>query len=638
MPLPKRVVEPVHVARGTIPEDFPLPSELEAATNGTLANTVRQLSSLSRHAEDLFGELTREAHVLAARANSLQTRIDRLAVKVTQLDSNVEEVSLQDIHMRKAFKSSVVFDQQVVSRDTMPTAMLETYQTCDKPPPLDKLNSYREDGKDGLKFYTDANYFFDLWRQEMLKDTERMMHDRGKKPHRPRNEGGGGRHKKRVRQPHNTRERQRQLAVGHGEYIMPQNVHYRTPQQPDETLLTMGMVMSDPRPPRPNSIELRRSYPDQVEMVYSGNSGVYSPRHTQSPTESHYRSTYPVGYEESLYQQHYAQGQSVAGESYPTPNNHTPSRSNGTRATTQRPSQPPPAPPSTNNSSNSTPTVSSATNTPTRGRSMSAGRETLPPPPPPPVETVGSPPGMNGPLPSHLRSRSRSGSRSGSPLPVSTHSTPTPPSNHNTPHSHSLSRDNTPEPQQLPQTELPPPPPTPEQQQQQQQQTVPSPPAPLSAQQRPTSPPCNIPPPPPPPPPPPMTLPNGPLSPPPACGVPMSPPLVNGDVGKSPLKQIISTSPPKQSPPKTENPARNKLANPPAPAFDPRSDLLKAIRDGIKLRKVEKNEQKEVERVNALHDVASILARRVAVEFSDSDSASESEYDSEGWGEQETSA
>ncbi|KMQ95574.1 wiskott-aldrich syndrome protein family member 3 [Lasius niger] len=181
MPLPKRLVEPVHVARGTIPEDFPLPSELEAATNGTLANTIRQLSSLSRHAEDLFGELAREAHGLSDRANSLQARIDRLAVKVTQLDSNVEEVSLQDIHMRKAFKSSVVFDQQVVSRDTMPTAMLETYHQCDTPPPLDKLNVYREDGKDGLKFYTDPNYFFDLWSQEMLKDTEKKLHDRGKK-------------------------------------------------------------------------------------------------------------------------------------------------------------------------------------------------------------------------------------------------------------------------------------------------------------------------------------------------------------------------------------------------------------------------------------------------------------------------
>lgn len=59
---------------------------------------------------------------------------------------------------------------------------------------------------------------------------------------------------------------------------------------------------------------------------------------------------------------------------------------------------------------------------------------------------------------------------------------------------------------------------------------------------------------------------------------------------------------------------------------------------GIKLRKVEKIEQKEVERVNALNDVASILARRVAVEFSDSDSASESECDSEGWGEQDNAS
>jgi len=40
---------------------------------------------------------------------------------------------------------------------------------------------HREDGKDGMKFYTDPDYFFNLWRLEMLKDTEKMMHDRGKK-------------------------------------------------------------------------------------------------------------------------------------------------------------------------------------------------------------------------------------------------------------------------------------------------------------------------------------------------------------------------------------------------------------------------------------------------------------------------
>uniref|UniRef100_A0A1B0CVB7 WH2 domain-containing protein n=2 Tax=Lutzomyia longipalpis TaxID=7200 RepID=A0A1B0CVB7_LUTLO len=74
------------------------------------------------------------------------------------------------------------------------------------------------------------------------------------------------------------------------------------------------------------------------------------------------------------------------------------------------------------------------------------------------------------------------------------------------------------------------------------------------------------------------------------------------------------------------------------PIHDSRNDLMKAIRDGIKLRKVEKCEAKENERTTAFHDVASILARRVAIELSESES-SESDEDSEGWMEpNETSA
>jgi hypothetical protein len=41
-------------------------------------------------------------------------------------------------------------------------------------------------------------------------------------PHRPRGAEGGRQHKKRVRQPHNTRERQKQVAMGQGEYLMPE--------------------------------------------------------------------------------------------------------------------------------------------------------------------------------------------------------------------------------------------------------------------------------------------------------------------------------------------------------------------------------------------------------------------------------
>lgn len=59
---------------------------------------------------------------------------------------------------------------------------------------------------------------------------------------------------------------------------------------------------------------------------------------------------------------------------------------------------------------------------------------------------------------------------------------------------------------------------------------------------------------------------------------------------------------------------------------------------GISLRKVEKSELKENERNTVMLDVASILARRVAIELSESED-SDSEDDSEGWIEtNETSA
>ena len=52
-------------------------------------------------------------------------------------------VSLQDINMRKPFKSSVIKDQQAITITTRPQAIKDTYRNCNAPPPLDKLNPYR---------------------------------------------------------------------------------------------------------------------------------------------------------------------------------------------------------------------------------------------------------------------------------------------------------------------------------------------------------------------------------------------------------------------------------------------------------------------------------------------------------------
>ncbi|XP_029920133.1 actin-binding protein WASF2 [Myripristis murdjan] len=178
MPLVTRNIEPRHVCRQSIPTN--IRSELECVTNISLANIIRQLGSLSKYAEDVFGELFEQAGAFAIRVNTLGERVDRLQVKVTQLDPKEEEVSLQAITTRKAFRSNLTQDQQLFTRPSLPMPVQETYETCSQPPPLNNLSQYREDGKEALKFYTDPSYFFDLWKEKMLQDTKDIMKEKRK--------------------------------------------------------------------------------------------------------------------------------------------------------------------------------------------------------------------------------------------------------------------------------------------------------------------------------------------------------------------------------------------------------------------------------------------------------------------------
>ncbi|KAG5675140.1 hypothetical protein PVAND_005068 [Polypedilum vanderplanki] len=577
MPLPKRVIEPIFVAR-SVYERNELPGDLETVTNTTLTNIMRQLSSLARHSEDLFGELARETNNMADRANSLQGRIDRLSIKVTQLDSEAKDVSLKDIHKKKAFKSATQFDQDIFSRATMPTAMLETYQTCDKPPPLDKLNCYRDDGKDGLKFYTDPNYFFDLWRQDILQETERMKNDRYKQKHKPKSEsnassGGGKRgQNKRPRQPTNTREKQRQIAIGHGETLMPNNVIYRTPNSivnQQEVPVYSTTDYYDGRPNRPNSIELRRSYPEGSESGYA-------------PASPHYQQqmSYPQQMnDESAYNSAmYAQSQIESPYGAPG----TPSRGGKIR-----PTQPPPAPPSSG--SGGTPNVSNA-NTPTRGRSMSQGRDVLPPPPPIP-SNISSPQQVANGILRHP-GRTSMNTRGDSPQRTDLNN-------------HVMAQLNS-QITNIDINDLPPPPPVPQYH---------------------MSPSNNIAPPAPPIAPPPPALPNGNLS--------------NGITTNNKPANII-TPPPNHAGLLKEIETGISLRKVDPQQQNQRSynqgDLMKEIREGIKLRKVEQmRDDIRQQKQSNLHDVASILARRVAIELSDSESDSD-DSDEEWMEPNETSA
>ncbi|KFQ87388.1 Wiskott-Aldrich syndrome protein family member 3 [Phoenicopterus ruber ruber] len=500
MPLVKRNIEPRHLCRGALPEG--ITSELECVTNSTLAAIIRQLSSLSKHAEDIFGELFNEANSFYIRANSLQDRIDRLAVKVTQLDSTVEEVSLQDINMKKAFKSSTIQDQQVVSKNSIPNPVADIYNQSDKPPPLNILSPYRDDKKDGLKFYTDPSYFFDLWKEKMLQDTEDKRKEKRRQKEQKRIDGTT-REVKKVRKARNRRQEWNMMA-------------YDKELRPDNRL---------------------------SQSVYHGASseGSLSPD-TRSHASDVTDYSYPATPNHSLHQQiampsyGTGDGPQYVAASQSHEHEYRPPSTTVRHATLNRPQQPPPPPPQPSDGQHSSVPVVPAEYGMLPAQMVDYYNPAGPPPPPPPPVIPSAQTAFVSPLqlpvpPSH------SGLVTGSTY-AATH---------------------------------------------------PPPPSGLVV---------TAPPPPGPPPPPP------------------GPPAAGSSLSSSPM----------HAPPATDA-KRHEPAQP--PISDARSDLLAAIRMGIQLKKVQEQREQEAKREPVGNDVATILSRRIAVEYSDSDD--DSEFDENDW-------
>ncbi|KAI2650989.1 Wiskott-Aldrich syndrome protein family member 3 [Labeo rohita] len=193
MPLVKRTIEPKHLCRGALPDG--VTNELECVTNSTLAAIIKQLGGLSRHAEDIFGELFNEANSFYMRMNSLQERVDLLAVKVTQLDSTVEEghqhaESIQELHYSGPAGGVQKLHPEPGHGDV---------------PPLD-------DKKDGLKFYTDPSYFFNLWKEKMLQATENKRKEKRRQKQEQKHIEDPTREVKKVRKARNRRQEWNMMA------------------------------------------------------------------------------------------------------------------------------------------------------------------------------------------------------------------------------------------------------------------------------------------------------------------------------------------------------------------------------------------------------------------------------------------
>ncbi|XP_009684837.2 actin-binding protein WASF3 isoform X4 [Struthio camelus] len=404
--------------------------------------------------------------------------------------------------MKKAFKSSTIQDQQVVSKNSIPNPVADIYNQSDKPPPLNILSPYRDDKKDGLKFYTDPSYFFDLWKEKMLQDTEDKRKEKRRQKEQKRIDGTT-REVKKVRKARNRRQEWNMMA-------------YDKELRPDNRL---------------------------SQNVYHGASseGSLSPD-TRSHASDVTDYSYPATPNHSLHQQismpsyGTGDGPQYMGVSQSHEHEYRPPSTTVRHATLNRPQQPPPPPPQPSDSQHSSVPVVPAEYGMLPAQMVDYYNPTGPPPPPPPPMIPSAQTAFVSPLQVPLPA-SHSGLVTG-PTYAATH------------------------------------------------------PPPSSGLV------VTAPPPPGPPPPPP------------------GPPAAGSSLSSSPMHAPLAAEA-----------KRHEPAQP--PISDARSDLLAAIRMGIQLKKVQEQREQEAKREPVGNDVATILSRRIAVEYSDSDD--DSEFDENDW-------
>lgn len=89
MPFVNRTVTPSRVSHTKV--DKTVRDELEFVTECTLANLIRQMSTVAQHASDIFSNVHDELTLVHNRVAGLAQRVEVLNYHIEQLDSSTEE-------------------------------------------------------------------------------------------------------------------------------------------------------------------------------------------------------------------------------------------------------------------------------------------------------------------------------------------------------------------------------------------------------------------------------------------------------------------------------------------------------------------------------------------------------------------
>ncbi|XP_050667528.1 uncharacterized protein LOC126967137 isoform X2 [Leptidea sinapis] len=136
MPFVERVVEPKFLSRTSLHDQAGTQKvtdeELQAVTNCTLSNALRQLASLVLLAEDIFSELTSQLEGVTERSKAAQTKLGKINELVEKYDPKkvpVPEGCLSDFALRKVhYTATKPIKKELFTVETRPSSLRKLYE------------------------------------------------------------------------------------------------------------------------------------------------------------------------------------------------------------------------------------------------------------------------------------------------------------------------------------------------------------------------------------------------------------------------------------------------------------------------------------------------------------------------------
>ncbi|XP_002122180.2 uncharacterized protein LOC100181930 isoform X1 [Ciona intestinalis] len=134
MPFVQRRIEPVKLRRHEAAHSDKVFSELEDVSNNALVNALRQLSSLTSHAEDVFGGIQTEFSAIYRRCIRVNMRLNQLDEVVSNLNPKEVQIPVSNLEYEQKvpvylhYHSADSVDEDLFMTDTRTPCLIHLHQ------------------------------------------------------------------------------------------------------------------------------------------------------------------------------------------------------------------------------------------------------------------------------------------------------------------------------------------------------------------------------------------------------------------------------------------------------------------------------------------------------------------------------